>query len=73
MYCRFCGTKIPDNVKFCPECGASLAPTPSAAPEESAPAVPAAPGIPVSPAPVPYSAELSDPVGGIAAPQRGMK
>ena len=73
MYCRFCGTKTPDNVKFCPECGASLAPAPSAAPEESAPAVPAAPEIPVSPAPAPYSAELSDPVGGIAAPQRGMK
>lgn len=36
MYCRFCGTKIPDNVKFCPECGANLAPVPSAAPEESA-------------------------------------
>ena len=73
MYCRFCGTKIPDNVKFCPECGANLAPVPSAAPEESAPAVPAAPEIPVSPAPAPYSAEPSDPVGGIAAPQRGMK
>ena len=37
MYCRFCGTNIPDNVKFCPECGANLAPVPSAAPEESAP------------------------------------
>ena len=73
MYCRFCGTKTPDNVKFCPECGASLAPAPSAAPEESAPAVPAAPEIPVSQAPAPYSDELSDPVGGIAAPQRGMK
>lgn len=73
MYCRFCGTKIPDNVKFCPECGANLAPVPSAAPEESAPAVPAAPEIPVSPAPAPYSAELSDPVGAIAAPRRGMK
>ena len=46
MYCRFCGTKIPDNVKFCPKCGASLAPVPSAAPEESAPAAPAAPEIP---------------------------
>ena len=34
MYCRFCGTKIPDNVKFCPECGANLAPVPSAAPGE---------------------------------------
>ena len=29
MYCRFCGTKIPDNVKFCPECGADLAPASS--------------------------------------------
>lgn len=26
MYCRFCGKQIPDNAKFCPECGANLAP-----------------------------------------------
>lgn len=32
MYCRFCGKQIPDNAKFCPECGADLAPAPSAAP-----------------------------------------
>lgn len=23
MICNYCGTKIPDNVKFCPECGAA--------------------------------------------------
>ena len=22
MYCRFCGKQIPDQAKFCPECGA---------------------------------------------------
>ena len=26
MYCRFCGKQIPDQAKFCPECGADLAP-----------------------------------------------
>ena len=78
MYCRFCGTKIPDNVKFCPECGANLAPVPSAAPEESAPAAPAAPEIPTpfdptSYDPAPYSADSFASADVAAAPQRGMK
>ena len=78
MYCRFCGTKIPDNVKFCPECGANLAPVPSAAPEESAPAAPAAPEIPTpfDPTPydpAPYSADPFASADIAAAPQRGMK
>ena len=78
MYCRFCGTKIPDNVKFCPECGANLAPVPSAAPEESAPAAPAAPEIPTpyDPPPydpAPYSADSFASADVAAAPQRGMK
>ena len=78
MYCRFCGTKIPDNVKFCPECGANLAPVPSAAPEGSAPAAPAAPEIPTpfDPTPydpAPYSADSFASADVAAAPQRGMK
>ena len=78
MYCRFCGTKIPDNVKFCPECGANLAPVPSAAPEESAPAAPAAPEIPTpyDPTPydpAPYSADPFASADVAAVPQRGMK
>ena len=73
MYCRFCGTKIPDNVKFCPECGANLAPVPSAAPEESAPAAPAAPEIPTPYDPAPYSADPFASADVAAAPQRGMK
>ena len=78
MYCRFCGTKIPDNVKFCPKCGASLAPVPSAAPEESAPAAPAAPEIPTpfDPTPydpAPYSADSFASADVAAAPRRGMK
>lgn len=43
MYCRFCGKQIPDQAKFCPECGADLAPAPSAAPPEGTPSFPAAP------------------------------
>ena len=78
MYCRFCGTKIPDNVKFCPKCGANLAPVPSAAPEESVPAAPAAPEIPTpfDPTPydpAPYSADSFASADVAAAPQRGMK
>ena len=73
MYCRFCGTKIPDNVKFCPECGANLAPVPSAAPEESAPAAPAAPEIPTPYDPAPYSADPFASADVAAAPHRGMK
>ena len=49
MYCRFCGKQIPDQAKFCPECGADLAPAPSAAPPESTPSFPAAPVVPVEP------------------------
>ena len=78
MYCRFCGTKIPDNVKFCPECGANLAPVPSAAPEESAPAAPAAPEVPPPLAPTPsvpapYPAHSFASADVAAAPRRGMK
>ena len=25
MYCNFCGKEIPDDVKFCPECGRIIA------------------------------------------------
>ena len=78
MYCQFCGTKIPDNVKFCPECGANLAPVPSAAPEESAPAAPAAPEIPTPFDPTPFdpapdSADSFASADVAAAPRRGMK
>lgn len=74
MYCRFCGKQIPDHAKFCPECGANLAPAPSAAPPENAPSVPAAPVVPVEPVRPPQG--TPDPaaaIGVIAAPQRGMK
>lgn len=74
MYCRFCGKQIPDNAKFCSECGANLAPAPSTAPEESAPAVPMASDVPTAPAMPPQG--TPDPaaaVGVIATPQRGMK
>lgn len=27
MYCRNCGKQIPDDAKFCPECGASVSET----------------------------------------------
>lgn len=75
MYCRFCGTKIPDNVKFCPECGANLAPasTPSAAPEESAPAVPMAPENAAAPAMPHGTPDPAAAIGVIETPQRGMK
>ena len=74
MYCRFCGKQIPDQAKFCPECGADLAPAPSAAPPESTPSFPAAPAAPVEPAMPPQG--TPDPaaaIGVIATPQRGMK
>lgn len=63
MYCRFCGKQIPDQAKFCPECGADLAPAPSAAP-----AAPVEPAMPPQGAPDPAAA-----VGVIKTPQRGMK
>lgn len=74
MYCRFCGKQIPDQAKFCPECGADLAPAPSVAPPEGTPFFPAAPAAPVEPAMPPQG--TPDPAaafGVIAAPRRGMK
>ena len=74
MYCRFCGKQIPDNTKFCSECGANLAPAPSTAPEESAPAVPMASDVPTAPAmPSQGTPDPAAAVGVIATPQRGMK
>ena len=70
MYCQFCGKQIPDQAKFCPECGADLAPAPSAAPPEGTPSFPAAPAAPVEPAMPPQG--TPDPAaafGVIAAPQ----
>ena len=63
MYCRFCGKQIPDHAKFCPECGADLAPAPSAAP-----VVPVEPVRPPQGTPDPAAA-----TGVIETPQRGMK
>lgn len=74
MFCRFCGTQIPDSVKFCPNCGANLAP---AAPAET----PASNGYTFTPAPAApeqnampsctYTAPV--PTSASAAPVRGMK
>ena len=60
MFCRFCGTQIPDNAKFCPNCGADLAPAPAPTPD-----VPASGGFTYTPAPA-----VPEPT---AAPERGMK
>ena len=73
MYCRFCGKQIPDNAKFCSECGANLAPAPSAAPEESAPAVPMVPENAAAPAMPHGTPDSAAAIGVIATPQRGMK
>ena len=74
MYCRFCGKQIPDNAKFCSECGANLAPAPSAVPEESAPAVTTTPDIPIEPAmPVQGTPDPAATIGVIGTPLRGMK
>ena len=53
MYCKHCGTLIPEESVFCPECGGSLKPTASsatptpqdcgAAPEENRPSAPTVP------------------------------
>lgn len=73
MYCRFCGKQIPDHAKFCPECGANLAPAPAAAPPESTPSVPSAPVVPAVPAAPVQNAPAPAAIGSIETPQRGMK
>lgn len=49
MYCPNCGTKNPDDAKFCESCGTSLTAAPAAAPAAAAAA--AAPVQPVAPPP----------------------
>ena len=86
MYCRFCGTQIPDNVKFCPSCGKKLAM--DEAPSTAAPTNAPAPVIPEStPVRTPAAPESAAPTWTPAAdtlspapvsaqpdvPQRGMK
>lgn len=65
MFCRFCGTQIPDSVKFCPNCGANLAP---AAPAET----PASNGYTFTPAPA-APEQNAMPSCTYTAPVRGMK
>lgn len=65
MFCRFCGTQIPDSVKFCPNCGANLAP---AAPAET----PASNGYTFTPAPA-VPEQNAMPSCTYTAPVRGMK
>ena len=45
MFCEKCGNQLPEDAKFCANCGAMVEPDDSAAPETAAPVVeaPAAP------------------------------
>lgn len=36
MFCQHCGTKIEDDMRFCPVCGEQVEPEPSSAPQDSA-------------------------------------
>ena len=74
MFCSQCGTKMGDDSKFCPNCGAKVlgVPAPAAEPApaapvaepvvEAAPAVEAAPETPVAEAAVPVAAPVAEPV-----------
>ena len=86
MYCRFCGTQIPDNVKFCPSCGKRLtmdeAPSTAAPTNEPAPVTPEStpvwtPAAPESAAPTWAPAADTPSPAPVSAqpdvPQRGMK
>lgn len=37
MYCRECGTELPNNAKFCGACGTPVAPVPASAPQSTVP------------------------------------
>ncbi len=62
MFCPFCGSSVPDNVKFCPSCGGDVAaemeadvaskpsePTPATTPPAAAPPVTAPPAASAAP------------------------
>lgn len=66
MYCRHCGAIINDNVKFCTNCGRSLAVEPAAAPKPAAAPIPEAPK--PAPAPAPAKTPVSRPVYDTARP-----
>ena len=51
MFCEKCGNQLPEDAKFCANCGAMVEPDDSAAPETAAPVV-EAPAAPVAETPV---------------------
>ena len=60
MFCNMCGTNVPDNADFCPNCGADLRAFKQETPSESAAAVPeAAPVAPEVPEAAPVEPQLS--------------
>jgi zinc-ribbon domain len=42
MFCHSCGTQVPDDIQFCPQCGQAVGASPLGAPPPSAPFVPRA-------------------------------
>ena len=60
MFCNMCGTNVPDNADFCPNCGADLRAFKQETPSEPAAAVPeAAPVAPEVPEAAPVEPQLS--------------
>ncbi len=60
MFCNMCGTNVPDNADFCPNCGADLRAFKQETPSESAAAVPeTAPVAPEVPEAAPVEPQLS--------------
>ena len=60
MFCNMCGTNVPDNADFCPNCGADLRAFKQETPSEPATAVPeAAPVAPEVPEAAPVEPQLS--------------
>ena len=49
MYCKECGSMIPDDSKFCPTCGAKFEAAPAAPATPAAPEEPAASATPITP------------------------
>ena len=69
MFCKKCGEQLPENARFCPQCGTEVSAT--AQPVEETPSSQTAQSAGFDPPPPPQQASQSTPSQGIVCPKCG--